>query len=196
MITVLLAVLSVVLAPKIAQGQTLADTALVQMARADVGLYDIPQVGDLVNIGIVRSRINTVYPASWRVENASLTNGEAFVSLFVVKLVGREIKTQTSETFQDEQMHRQIAAGKESRYVSSAYFRTAAGKNAVRINMYREKGTRCTYTYVYFVMLNASTMVSATAWVSGSGASRSALKTEAGKYEVLFDAIVKNIDRR
>lgn len=174
-----------------------ADTALVQMARAEVLFYDIPQVESLEQPGIVRSRYNTVYPVSWTLRDASLSNGEALINFFVIRLRGREQKAQTADTFHDKSTHKGIAEGYGAQYLRSAYFRTAAGKSAVRINMYRKTKSGGEYVYVYFVLLNASSVVSSTAVAQTADPAGSGKEPEnISKYEVLFDAMVKNIDRR
>lgn len=181
------------------RAQSRIDTALVQMARAEVLFYDIPQVENLERPGIVRSRYNTVYPVSWQVRDASLTDGHAFLQLFVVRLQGREQKSRSLDTFYDRSAHRGICQGYAAQYLQSSYFRTAAGKNALRIDMFRPAPSGGEYLCVYFVSLGPGAMVSGTGRIpvrriaAGDGASWG---DPADKYRVLFDATVKNIDRR
>lgn len=184
------------LCPKM-QAQALVDTALVEMARADVEMYDIPQVESLMEPGIVRSRYNTVYPKSWMVKDASLTNGQGSVNFFIVRLQGKQQKNESANTFSDKKTHEGIAKGFEAEYTASSYFRTADGKNVLRVDMRRKKGTREDYVCVYFVQLTSSLMVSSTAVVPASGfPDTDAFQDAVGKYLVLFDAMVKNIARR
>ena len=179
--------------------QSRADSALVQMARAQVVFYDIPQVESLERPAIVRSRYNTVYPVSWQVRKASLTDDRASLQLFVIRLQGRAQKSQCHDTFYDRAAHRSICQGCEARYLQSVYFRTAKGRNALRIDMFRHTPSGDRYMCVYFVWLGSATMVSGVGsapterFAAGEDGS---LGDPGDKYRVLFDAIVKNIDRR
>ena len=180
--------------------QSRVDSALVQMARAQVAFYDIPQLEHLERPGIVRSRYNTVYPVSWQVADATLTDTQASVSLFVIRLANRQQKTQSLDTFYDRTLHRAICQQYQGRYLQSVYFRTAKGKNALRIDMLcdAEPGGP-QYRCVYFVWLSDRDIISGL----GCAATERPLVQDStsvgqtgGKYRVLFDALVKNIDRR
>lgn len=179
--------------------QSRVDTALVQMARAEVAFYDIPQVENLARPGIVRSRYNTVYPVSWQLRDATLTDGMASLQLFVVRLQGREQKSQSLDTFYDRSAHRGIAQGYGAQYLQSVYFRTAAGRDALRIDMFRQMPSGGEYLCVYFVRLGSAAMLSATGRIpvrQPAPRDDTSWGDPADKYRVLFDATVKNIDRR
>ncbi len=178
-------------------GQALrVDTALVRMARGEVQEYVIPQMASLEQPGIVRSGYRTVYPSGWMLGKASLSDGEGLINFFVIRLQGPVQKAQTADTFYDEKAHRGIAEGYGGQYLGSEYFRTRAGKEAVRIASYRSGAQGGEYVWVYFVRLSSGLTLSSTGIAPGLPPREGALPQKAARYQALFDAMIREVDRR
>lgn len=178
-------------------GQALrVDTALVRMARGEVQEYVIPQMASLEQPGIVRSGYRTVYPSGWTLGKASLSDGEGLINFFVIRLQGPAQKAQTADTFYDEKTHRGIAEGYGGQYLGSEYFRTRAGKEAVRIVSFRSGMQGGEYVWVYFVRLSSGLTLSSTGIAPGLPPRDGTLPQKAVRYQALFDAMIREVDRR
>lgn len=170
------------------------DTALVQMASGRTSEHVIPKVDDVADMGIVRSRFIAKYPSSWRVWNATLTNGEAIINFFVIKPPSRGEKLQTHRTFVSTEAHKGIARDKGAQYLSSDYFTSKSGYDILKISMFKEKYApgHDAYMAVYFIVVNGGTTITSTAVALENG--RDGVVEE--RYGVLFDAIVKSVSRQ
>lgn len=178
-------------------GQALrVDTALVRMARGEVQEYVIPQMASLEQPGSCAAGIGWYIRRDGRWGKLRFPDGEGLINFFVIRLQGPAQKAQTADTFYDEKAHRGIAEGYGGRYLGSEYFRTRAGKEAVRIVSFRSGTQGGEYVWVYFVRLSSGLTLSSTGIAPGLPPREGVLPQKAARYQALFDAMIREVDRR